>query len=325
VALLAASFTLFNLLLWNVDHFSQNARLFYLTFLLVAGQAFYPVWLFQGVEKMHYITKITVASRVFFTALIFLLIKGPEDLALVPLLNSGSWIAMGIASLYVVRVKLDYPFVRPSLQSIRACLKDSATFFLSRASVTLYTSANLVIIGLFTGNTMVGYYSAAEKIYVALQSLYSPVVQALYPYIAVEKNIALFKKLFLLICGVNSLGIFLLFFFGPLLFDFFFAKDFGLESIRVLNTLSIALLAVVPSILLGYPLLGALGFARYANLSVTWAAATHIVGLSILAATNNISIYSVASMVVVTQFVDLAYRTFWVIDKRLLNKIQKIN
>jgi PST family polysaccharide transporter len=74
--------------------------------------------------------------------------------------------------------------------------KDSSQFFLSRVSVSIYTSANAFVLGLFTDNTMVGFYSVAEKLYQAMQSLYAPITQTLYPYVAKQKNITLFKKIF---------------------------------------------------------------------------------------------------------------------------------
>lgn len=73
--------------------------------------------------------------------------------------------------------------------------------------MSIYTSANAFVLGLFTNNTMVGYYSMAEKLYMAIQSLYGPITQALYPYVAKEKNIKLFKKIFYGVVGLNILGV----------------------------------------------------------------------------------------------------------------------
>lgn len=48
--------------------------------------------------------------------------------------------------------------------------------------VSIYTTT--VLLGLFTNNTAVGYYSIAEKIVVAIGGLFEPVNQTIYPYLA---------------------------------------------------------------------------------------------------------------------------------------------
>lgn len=105
---------------------------------------------------------------------------------------------------------------------------------------------------LFTNNTMVGYYSIAEKLYMAIQSLYGPITQALYPYVAKEKNIKLFKKIFYGVVALNILGVVFLYFFGEYIFTLLFTKEIGAESISVFKIFLIANLIVVPSILIHF-------------------------------------------------------------------------
>ena len=321
-ALTLLSIIPFYFIVASVERFSEHASIFFVSFSIVAGQIIYPVWFFQGVEKMHFITRITIFSKLLFTALVFILIKGPEDLLLVPALNSGAAILIGLLSVYAIRNKLGYSFAPPSARFLVKCFKDSSSFFLSRAAVTLYTTANKLTLGLFLGNASVGYYDIAEKIYAAAQAVYTPIVQSLYPYVAVNKDIALFKKIFVVVCVTNTAGVAVLFFSGPQLLELVFSDSIALESVLVLNQLLVALLIVVPSILLGYPLLGALGHARYANLSVTFAGATHLLGLTFLAFVNNITIYNVASMLIITQAVDFSYRLYWVKKKKLFSPHQ---
>ena len=117
----------------------------------------------------------------------------------------------------------------------------------------------------------------------------------------------------------NILGILFLYTFGDDVFNFLFTQKIGMESIKVFHILLIANLIVVPSILIGYPLLGALGFSKYANMSVIYASIVHLVGLSVLALTSNITIYTVSTMVILTQLVDLYYRVYGVRKNKLWN------
>ena len=70
-----ASFILLFLLL-KINTFSNlNKTLFYLTMTICLADVIFPTWYFQGIEKMKYITFITLASRITSTILIFILIK----------------------------------------------------------------------------------------------------------------------------------------------------------------------------------------------------------------------------------------------------------
>ena len=81
-----------------------------------------------------------------------------------------------------------------------------------------------------------------------------------------------------------------------------------MESIIVFKILLGVCLVLIPSSLLGYPLLGAFGKARYANFTVIIASIFHIVLLMFLLIFNSITVYTVASLVLVTELLVLVLR-----------------
>ncbi len=68
------------------------------------------------------------------------------------------------------------------------------------------------------------------------------------------------------------------------------------------------ILVVVPSILIGYPVLAALGYLEYANKSVIYGSLFHLSGLILLILVNSVSIFKVAFLVFLTEFFVLGYR-----------------
>lgn len=291
------------------DTFSVNKFVFILSYGTILGSVLLPFWLFQGMEEMGYITKITIVTRTLAIIPVFIFVKSDEDYLLVPFFYSIGAILSGVIGLYVAhsKLKITIGFSILSFSSILKTLKESSVFFISRISVSLYTVSNTFILGLVLGNIAVGYYVAAEKLYSALQSMYFPLSNALYPYIVKSKNIFAFKKIFIAVVLVNTIGVLIFIFGANFLLNVIYTK-IDIQSVNVLKILFVGCLVSVPSVLLGYPLLGALGFTKYTNLTVIISSIFHVIGLVFLFSFNYITIYSVAILVVVTESLVLILR-----------------
>ncbi len=207
------------LLILFIDKLSQNASLYYIAFGLVIGQVLFPVWFFQGIEKMRYITILNALAKIIFTVLILIYVHTPDDLYLVLLFNALGAVIAGIIALYVAVKNFNISFYLPSLEQIKFYLKDGWYIFTSRIAVELYVTANVIILGFFASNAIVGYYSIVEKIVRAVGSLLEPLTRTVFPYLAkvYEQSHELFfkrnRQLFFLILSI-MLPVALLVFFN---------------------------------------------------------------------------------------------------------------
>lgn len=308
--LVVVAFVLLSIIIFTFDKFSHDWEIYYLTFLWAVGNAIFPVWYFQGREEMKFITIIHIIARLLFTMLIFTFVHIKEDYIYVPLLNGLGTITAGIISLWLVYRKLDQKFERQQFKMLKIYFNDSSHFFLSTISQSIYTSANTFVLGLFTNTTMVGYYSIAEKLYQAMLSFYLSLSQVIYPYIVKNKNILFFKKLFTVVVAFNIVVISILYTFDQNIFNLLFANHTSNESLEAFHMLLIASLIVVPSIMIGYPLLGAFGYAKDANNSVIAGSIFHISSLTILSILNQISILSVSLTIIMTELIILSYKSY---------------
>lgn len=308
------SFLILIAIVFSYQKFAQHWPLYLFAFGLVIGTTLSPTWFYQGMERMKYITILNVLTNFIFLVTIFTFIKKPSDYIYVPLLQSLGLITAGIISLYIIRTKFDVKFHIPPLEEIKETFKDSTQFFLSRASVSIYTSSNSFFLGLFAGNTAVGYYSAAEKLYIAAQGLYSPLVQVTYPYMAKTKNRMFHRKILKYTLILNTLlcsGIIIL---APIIVKIIFGATY-MPSTWVLRILALALIIVIPSILLGYPYLAVLGQQKYANGSVILGSIVHLMMLIIVS--PFINIYIVAALVAMTEGIVLALRVYGIKKHKL--------
>lgn len=243
IFLLFITFLMLVCLTFIFDRFEKEATVYFLTFGLVLGQAFFPAWLFQGMEKMKFITYLNIISKAFFTICIFIFVHEKEDYWIVPLLTSLGYILAGIIAMYIVKTKLEVNYKIPSWKNFKFYTRDSSYFFISNVAGSLYTVSVIVILGLFTNNTIVGYYTAADKIIQAFKGLITPFMQAIYPYISRQVNFSkanglkIIKKVALLtaiIMGGISFGVF---FFSELLVNVILGSEYE-KSIIILQLLS---------------------------------------------------------------------------------------
>jgi PST family polysaccharide transporter len=147
----------------------------------VIGSVLAPEWFFQGIEKMKYITILSLVSRTVATIMIFTLVRRVGDYIKVPLLNGLGVIGGACIGHWLICAKLKVTVDRPSVRGVITQLRDGWDNFLSSVFISLYTTSNAFVLGLMTNATEVGYYAAAERISYSIRSLWGPVPQVLYP------------------------------------------------------------------------------------------------------------------------------------------------
>lgn len=188
IALTVISFVLMALMVFSFEKFSQHWQIYFTTFGMVIGQALFPAWLFQGMERMKYISYLNLFAKAFFTGFIFVFVNGKSDYLLPPLLTSLGMISAGICSLYFVKKEFNVSFKWQNSATLRFHLAEGWHVFFSTIAISIYTVSTTFILGLFASNAVVGYFSAADKLVQAAKGLYAPVAQAIYPLIGKKLN-----------------------------------------------------------------------------------------------------------------------------------------
>jgi PST family polysaccharide transporter len=295
--LLTVSFIVYYLIVYNVEKFSNHSLLYLYMYGIVIGQGLFPNWFFQGMQRMKFITILNVIVKVVFLILIFIMIKKPDDYLNYPILLSLGYIGILPFAFYLIKRDFDVRFFIPSMDKLLYYIKYSSHFFFSRIAVKLYESGGIFVVGLISTDLVVGYYAIADKLRVSITSLYTPISQALYPYIAKERNIKLYKKIFILINLVNIVGLLILFIFTAEILDIIFSEH-SMLTVWLLRVFIIAMLLDVPSILMGYPLLGAFGYTNYVNYVIVFSSLIYLFCLMILYLFGILAVKSVAILYV---------------------------
>lgn len=170
-------------LLALVPKFGSEWRVYLFAFGTVVGNVLFLDWFFQGMERMKYITLLSLIGRVIFTVAIFIFIEEPREYVYVPLFNSLGIVTVGVASLWVVYRRFDTRFSIPSLGAVREELRDGWHVFMSVATAKVYTIGMPLILGFFAPYASVGFYTAGEKIVQAGTCMLEPFMRAIFPHI----------------------------------------------------------------------------------------------------------------------------------------------
>lgn len=197
-----------------------------------------------------------------------------------------------------------------------SCFKASTVFFLSAASTAIFTGLTTVMIGVYVADaSQVSYWSLAMTAVSAIQSLYSPIVNSLYPHVVASQDLRSVKR-FLLI-GMPAVVAGCVVFW--LLADGVMLVLGGAEYVGgagIVRLVTPVLLFSFPGMMLGFPVLAAVGREGWLTASSMVSAAFHIVGLLVLALAGAFTVPTVAVLRSFTEFVLMVGRVLFVIKWR---------
>lgn len=285
--LLILSLLIMSVIVFSFEKFSQDWLVYYLTFGMVIGQFLFPVWFFQGMERMKYITVLNIIAKLVFTVSIFVFVREVSAYIYVPLINSLGFVIAGVLALWIVFKGFGVRFRIPPFADIKHQLKEGWHIFMSTVAISLYTTSNTFILGLFTNNTILGYYSAAEKLVRAVQGLWTPVSQTIYPYFSklYNQDQGKAKQLLVRVLGIAAMITFLISTLGCLSAPFLLPLVLGREylpSVPVFQILIFVIFAVGINNILGIQGLVSFGYGNKFSQVVIIAGIVHLTLLFIL-------------------------------------------
>lgn len=236
------------LLIYIVPSFSEMSTLLLLTFLQIPGQILFPEWFFQAMEKMKYITILSLISKMFFTIAVFVFITEESHFILQPLFISLGFLVSGIVALYYILVRWGFKLVKPNFTGVFETLKSSTDVFINNLMPNLYSSFSIFLLGMYGGAVSTGKLDAGNKFMKMGQQFIAIISRTFFPYLSRKiGRHGLFSKINLLISLLISL---VLFGFAPLIIKLFFTSEFY-DAIIVLQILSISILFLSLSSIFG--------------------------------------------------------------------------
>lgn len=302
----------------SVPSFQDKKLLTILYYLSLTTTILMPDYLFRGLEKMEVITYITILGKLIYTILIFLVIKSKEDYLLVPLVALVSNLIVFIFTYKEIK-KLGLNFTIVNKKTVYYTLRNSGTFFISRIASTVYSSSNIFVLGLVASNENIALFGVANTIIVMIKSLFSPIADSIYPYMLHTKNFKLVKTILAIMMPIVIIGVTVMYMLAKPIILILAGNEY-FESIAMFKKMLPIILLALPSYLLGFPILGAIGKMNLANLSVIYPAIFHIISLIFLLILKKLDVNSVIILTLITETFVLLLRIYYVVKIKYKSK-----
>lgn len=297
-----------------VPNFRNNSFFFLFSYIGVFLTIFLPDFLFRGIEEMAVLTYRVIFSKLVYTIIIFAFVHRPQDYIFVPLATVGANVTAVLLTWHEIKKKGYVAKARVTIKEILVYLKEAGSFFLSRVAVSMYTTLNTVLLGFRFSETEMGQYGAANSLIQTGRSFISPISDSLYPYLVKHKNYKLVRKILLIAEPMILLGCLPLFFLAEPIIRVICGEGYN-EAVPVLRAMLPLVVVSLPTYLFGYPVLGALGKAKVANMSVMIGSCFHVIGLGVLYVFNMVDFISISLLTVCTEIMVLGIRIFVIIKE----------
>lgn len=163
-----------------VPFMQHNRWLCVMTFIQLIAQSLFPVWYFQGMKKMKWVTYINLSLRLATIPLIFWLVRSPQDISLYALIVMAS-IVIGTLISYVCLFADGVRLQSVDVLRLRSLMRDSTPFFATALTSNLKSLTVKTIIKQSFGVGEVAIYDLAEKIITIPRYFTQNINAALFP------------------------------------------------------------------------------------------------------------------------------------------------
>lgn len=268
-------------------------------------------FLFRGIEEMQIITFRYILMKGISTGLTFIFVKGNNDLMWIPILDI---IGTLVAILWVWRTMNKMGITLSFGTFKEACnkIKISAVYFVSDIVSTAFGALNTLIIGILLSSSDVAFFGLVSQLVAAVQAMYTPIVNGIYPEMVKTKSLGLIKKVLYIFMPLIVIGCLIVFFGAGIILNIIGGSKY-IGAGTVLRLMIPVLFFSFPEMLFSWPVLGVIDKVKETTATTIEATIVQISGLILLIVFNIFTLNSITILRGITEFIlfMLRWRIFW--------------
>jgi len=293
-----------------VSDIKQHALLFYLTMWLCIYELIFPVFYFQGIEKMKYITYLTLVSRLLFLTLIFVFVHSKQDYLKVPILSGVGAIIAGLLSQYILYK--DGIYIKfQSISTLKYYIKNSYVMALANASNAFKYNFNLILVKLFFSYSEVAYFDLALKISNIGNAFLDLISQTIFPKMSREKDSNFLVNVIKISLLISLLFILFIQFFSNQIVILLGGADM-LSAVNILRVIVFFIPIYILGALLGRNCLIVHGFDKHVLYSMFYSSLLYVLILFFFYYFKiNISLLKLTIIFIFSYFFESIYRFYF--------------
>lgn len=289
-----------------IDILKENYIFTALSFINIFITEMLADFLFRALDKMEIITIRFVVSKMFSTLSTFIFIKNDSDLLMIPVLDIiGSLIAFVLVYHEINKMGISINLVK--LRKVFIYLKDSFIYFISDMSTTAFGALNTLIVGSFLTEIDISYWGLSMQIISAIQSMYSPIINGIYPSMIRTKSWGFLKNIIKAFLPIIIVGCFICIKFSDIFMLLIGGKQY-VGAGDVFKYLVPVLLFSFPSMIYGWPALGSIGKQKETTFTTVFTAILQVIGILFMIIFNKLTLINIAISRVLTECVMMLMR-----------------
>lgn len=289
-----------------IDLLTKDILFTVMSFVVVVLTCFLFDFLFRGIEEMHVISIRFIVMKSISTILTFIFVKNDSDILWIPILDIlGSFIAI-ILVLFELK-KRRIRILIPRLINSYNKIKESFMYFLSDIATTAFGALNTLLVGIFCSESQVADWSLCMQMIVAVQSMYTPLINSIYPEMVRNKNIKLIFRYVKICMPIILIGCIFTLFVAEYALLLVGGPQYS-NAAPVLRALVPVLLFSFPAMLFGWPTLGSIGRVKETTKTTVITALIQVIGLVLLVIVNRFTLINIAMLRGATEFLLLFFR-----------------
>jgi len=295
----------------------ENSFLLLILLGFAFGEAVFPIWFFQGSEKLEIPTKIVFVFRLLLVITTLWLITQTEHLLRYALLLTISQILIGFCGLVFAITKLKIKIVRFAFSDMANLIKESFAFFIGGLFGKSFNFAAIILIGIYCSMKDVSSFDISFKIIAVMQLPFETLSVVLFPTIARTKNLLLNQKIIFIGFLVSLLFWAFTYWQAAFLMNLLGGAEL-MEYSSLLQTLSILIPVVVLTYLLGPNTLIAFGHQNHFNYSFIIPSTIYILILLFFWTTDSLNFQIIIISRILVDVMMALYRLVVAIHYRLI-------